>query len=72
MFAEQAPGNLQLKWAAFVAIFFALIAMGITSAVTDYLTNVKLGAWWAALAIILVSIIAAVSKSRYLYYLIII
>ena len=36
MFAEQAPGNLQSKWTAFVVIFFVLIALGITSAVTDY------------------------------------
>lgn len=65
MFTEQAPGKLQLKWAAIVAIFFALIAMGITSAVYGYFTNVKFGAWWAALSIVLVGLIAAVSTSRY-------
>lgn len=64
MFTEQAPGNLQLKWAAFVAIFFALITIGLTSAVYDFLTNVKFGAWWAALAIVVVGIISAISKSR--------
>ena len=56
-------GLTPLRMAAVVAIVVGLITIGLDSAVYDYLINVKYGAWWAALCVVIVGIVAIISKS---------
>lgn len=58
-----ASGRTPLRMAAFVVILVGIISIGLDSTVYGYLSNIKYGAWWAGLCVVVVGGVTVISDS---------
>lgn len=62
--SDPAPGQMQLRAMSAVTIFFGFLMMCIDAGATNYLSNYRPGAWWAAVLILITASFSSCSSNR--------